>query len=74
MRDKRALQHRQQPGEIDILQIAEMDHHKALVQRGDRFGGKRVGGVHRRHALKVDMGAGKLRGNEVDVVFHRADD
>ncbi len=47
--------------EIDILQIAEMDHYKALVQRGDRFGGKRVGGVHRRHALKVDMGAGKLR-------------
>ena len=51
-----------------------MDHHKALVQRGDRFRGKWVGGVHRRHALKVDVGAGKLRGDEVDVIFHRSDD
>ncbi len=47
-----------------------MDHHKALIQRRDTFGGERVGGVHRRHALEVDMGAGKLRRQVVDVIFH----
>ncbi|VCY00941.1 hypothetical protein BANRA_00002 [Klebsiella pneumoniae] len=70
VRDKRALQHRQQPKSI-FCRCGNGS--LPLVQR-DRFGGKRVGGVHRRHALKVDMGAGKLRGNEVDVIFHRADD
>ena len=30
--DKRALQHRQQVGEVDIFQRLEVDHHKALIQ------------------------------------------
>ena len=33
-----------------------------------------IGGIHRRHALKVDIGARELRGDVVDVVGHAAHD
>ena len=72
MRNKRALQHRQQPGVINAFEIAEVDHHKALVQRRDGFRRERVRGVHRRHALEVNVRAGELWREVVDVVFHGA--
>ncbi len=43
-------------GIINPLQIAEVNHHEAFVERWNTFGGKRIRGIDRRHALEVDMG------------------
>ncbi len=52
----------------------EADHHEAFVQGRDIARDERVGGVHRRHALEVDVGARELRGDVFDVVGHAAQD
>ena len=69
-------QHAEQIREIDTLfgRIAEADHHEALVRGGNVAGDERIGGVHRRHALEIDVGTRELRRDVMHVVVHAAQD
>ena len=73
-RHERVLQHRQQIGEVDPLRVGEADHQHALVGARHVARNERVGRVHRRHALEVDMRARKLRADVVHVVGHAPQD
>src|SRR3984893_12213742 len=70
----RVVQHGNKIGKVDALGVGEADHHHGLVGAGYVPGDERVAGVHRRHALEVDVGAAELRTDVVHVVGHAPQD
>lgn len=57
-------------GKSTFFDATKTDHHKTLIQRWNAFGIEWVRSIDRRHTLKVDVGARKLRGDEFKVVVH----
>src|ERR1700694_1163278 len=70
----RVVQHGNKIGKVDALGVGEADHHHGLIGRGYVLGDERIAGVHRRHALEVDVSAAELRTDVVHVVGHAPQD
>src|SRR4029077_1678726 len=66
----RVVQHGDEIREIDALGVRKSDHHHRLIGGRDLHGDEGIAGIHRRHALKIDVGAAELRADVVYVVGH----
>ena len=47
-----------------------MDNYKAFIKGGDITADERIGSIHGRNALEVDMSVGELRRDVIYIVGH----
>ena len=64
----------EQIGKTMALAVAEMDDAERFVGQRHIARNERVGGIHQRHALDIDIGQAELGNDVMDVVVHATQD